>query len=143
MTRPKLAVLCDDQSLRQIESAVAAHFDVQHARDVRRLLTLAQNQSVTTVLVEQSIAAKEGGGAIEVLVNIRTMRPDARRVLLADHCNLAIIVQGIHSGVVERIIYKPVTAFEVVAALCPPAQANHAAPSHPHSTASRLTVQSR
>lgn len=142
MIKPKLAVLCDDQSLRQIESAVAAHFDVQHVRDVHRLLTLAQSQNVTTVLVDQSVAALEGGGAIEVLVNIRAMRPDARRVLLADHCNLAIIVQGIHSGVVERIIYKPITAFEVVAAICPQTPTT-AGTGRTLSTPARVPVQSR
>jgi DNA-binding NtrC family response regulator len=116
MIKSKLAVLCDDASLRLIEPAVKSHFDVLQARDARRLLALAENHAVTAVIADHALAT---GGAIELLLSVRSMRPDVRRALLVDHCDLSIIVQGIHSGIVERIIYKPITAFEVAAAVCP------------------------
>jgi len=117
MQKPKLAALCDDASLRLIEPALRTRFDVLQARDARKLLSLAEDQAVTVVIADHALAT---GGAIELLLSVRSMRPDVRRVLLVDHCDLAIIVKGIHSGIVERIIYKPIAAFEVVAAVCPP-----------------------
>jgi DNA-binding NarL/FixJ family response regulator len=74
--------------------------------------------------VDNSIAQPS---AIEVLELVRSKQPSARRVLLTDHCDLGIIVQGLHTGSVQHIVYKPIFGPELlqaIGALAPTAMNN-------------------
>jgi hypothetical protein len=51
------------------------------------------------------------------LESVRRNCPKARRILISDYCDLAIIVQGLHTGAVERIVYRPIHAPELLAAI--------------------------
>jgi ActR/RegA family two-component response regulator len=47
------------------------------------------------------------------------MRPDARRVLLTTYNDLASIVQGLHSGAIDRLVQKPFTPADLMLAIMP------------------------
>jgi DNA-binding NarL/FixJ family response regulator len=83
--------------------------------------------------------------AIELLESVRVRCPTARRLLLSDYCDLGIIVQGLHTGAVQGIVYKPIYAPELLAAigvqqLSPAAKraTMHAAAYTPRHTAGRV-----
>ena len=45
--------------------------------------------------------------------------PDARRVLLTTYHDLASIVDGLHSGAIEKLVQKPFTVGELLSAILP------------------------
>jgi ActR/RegA family two-component response regulator len=66
------------------------------------------------VMVDMSVVQVD---AIKLLDSARGIRSSVRRILLTDFCDLNIIVQGLHTGAIERIVYKPIYAPEVLGAL--------------------------
>ena len=65
-------------------------------------------------------ASGDGSSAISILERIRSARPDVLRVMLASPGHLGAVVQGLHSGAVERPAQKPVDDQELFTALVNP-----------------------
>lgn len=117
--KPRLILSCAVASLRPVVSVAAPWFELVAARDTARLLRAVNDDpGVAAVLVETTPI---GGDALQALEEVRSARPDVRRVLMTDRCDLALIVNGLHSGIIDAIVYQPPTPLELTAALCPQA----------------------
>jgi len=132
--------------VRGITDAVGRVVEICWARDAQSLRELTPSQQHAqppiAVMVDNSIPQIN---AIELLESVRVRCPTARRLLLSDYCDLGIIVQGLHTGAVQGIVYKPIYAPELLAAIgvqqidSAARRANmHAATYSPRQTAGRI-----
>jgi DNA-binding NarL/FixJ family response regulator len=124
--RPRLVVLCVElASVRAITAAFHQTHDIAWACDANGAVALAiQEPAPIAVLVDNSVPQVP---ALEILKSVQDSCASARRILISDYCDLSLIVQGLHTGAVERIVYKPIEARELAAALGFPANMPHTA----------------
>lgn len=115
-TRSKLVALDSDASELGCISRIAAPWlQVITSRDPRRVLAMVESDPAISVLVTEQVLSTASGVAL--LETVRTSRPDVRRVLLTGYGDLATVIAGVHSGAIERLIYKPLVAAELLAAI--------------------------
>lgn len=114
--RPRLVLLCVElQAVRALTSMLGRVCELNWARDAKGLVNLAGDEPAPiAIIVDQSMP---NVNAIEVLGSVKNVRPQTRRILLTEYCDLGIIVQGLHTGAVQQIVYKPVHAPELLASL--------------------------
>jgi DNA-binding response OmpR family regulator len=114
-TRPRILVLCTDAtSMRGITAALSRSCDLIWVRDGEALLRLADLEQPAAAMVDIAVPS---ANAIETLQNLKARRSETRRILLTDYCDLGLIVQGLHTGAVQSIVYKPVHPAELAAAV--------------------------
>ncbi len=110
----KIVVLCSElASIRAITESAGRLFDIGWARDTKTFTDELEGEPAA-VVVDNAVAHS---AAIGLLQTVRQSYPRARRVLLTDYCDLAIIVQGLHTEAVQKIVYKPVHGPELLNAL--------------------------
>ena len=116
--KPRLLALDgDDAVLRVVSEFGCAYYTVHATRSARTLLAWMNTyEDVAVVLTEHVLAAAAG---VALLETARTMRPGARRVLMTTYHDLASIVHGLHSGAIQKLIQKPFTPKELLAAILP------------------------
>lgn len=114
--RNKIVVWCNElASVRLINDTASQSFQVLLARDSVSLSYLInQDEAPTAVMIDNTAAQNS---AIEVLQSVRKACPDTRRILLTDYCDLGIIIQGLHTQAVQKIVYKPIHGPELLAAI--------------------------
>ena len=114
--RPKLLVLCTDlASIRAITDATSRHFELIWLRDLNGLKVSIGHEPVPTVVLIDNATPQVS--PIDALESVRRTCPTARRILITDYCDLAIIVQGLHTGAIQQIVYKPIHAPELLGAI--------------------------
>lgn len=114
--RRTLVALDDDtHALREIEEIAKVWMDVATTRSPQRALTMIHNNPAACVLVTaQKLSASSG---LAVLRAAQTLRPSMRRILLSAPGQLGDVIEGLHSGAIEHIIYKPIRSHDLIAAL--------------------------
>lgn len=110
-----IAIHSDPMILRQIVRLVASRFTTSVGRAAGDIVACLQNGTPHAVLVDPGV---DGAGGLALLENIRHTHPAARRLLLTPAERLGPIIQGLHSGAVQTILYQPLHAGELLAALC-------------------------
>jgi len=118
-TKRKLVLLeTDAVTVARVRRIAGALYDVCVERQAER----AEERVITDPSVAVLIAGASGDGssAISILERIRSARPDVLRVMLASPGHLGAVVQGLHSGAVERPAQKPVDDQELFTALVNP-----------------------
>jgi DNA-binding NarL/FixJ family response regulator len=115
----------DARALREIEGPASRLFRIEATRSADRVSNLARtNPAVVVLMVEQT---QTHGSSVELLKLVQFIRPSIRRVLLANPDQLAEIIDGLHCGAVERIVYKPIKQDDLLAAIAiAPAQVKRA-----------------
>jgi len=117
-SRSVIAVDDDIRVLDQISSILDSTHVVLGTSDIRRAMTWLQNDvTVSAILVSQTL---RGASAMDLLENALKLRPDARRILIANYDDLSTIVSALHSGIVQRTIAKPINPRELIALLRTP-----------------------
>lgn len=112
-----LALDGDETVLKTIARLAAPYYQVLSTRDPRRLIAWLENtQQIATVVTEHVLQNASG---VALLETVRTMKPDARRILLTTYHDLASIVDGLHSGAIEKLVQKPFSAAEFLSAILP------------------------
>jgi DNA-binding NtrC family response regulator len=107
-----VAVDDDVRTLDRISMILDSTFVVLATADPNRALAWLKNDTtVGAVVVGQSLC---GGKGLELLKAAQKLRPDARRILIASYSDLAGFVDGLHTGAIERTIYKPIDATELL-----------------------------
>jgi len=110
--------------MREIEEFASQWFKIVTTRAVERALSLAQGDaSIAAIIANQSLTGSSG---LTILKAVQQSRPAIHRVLLADPAALSDIIDGLHCGAVNRVIYKPIRTHELAGALAP-ARAIHEA----------------
>ena len=117
--RPILLVVLDDaQMARQIAKMTSEIAELIVARGASRASALLNSdQQINTVLVGR---AGDGVSAIDVLGAVRSKRPQARSILLADSSDLSLSIEALHSGVVDHVMNPPLRERELIAILSLP-----------------------
>jgi DNA-binding NtrC family response regulator len=119
MMKPKLiAIHKDPLVLKNIIRYTAAGFEIALGRSGGEAVTALQHGKVHAILVGPN---PDGCGGLELLETIRQSHPAIRRLLIAPADQLTIIVQGLHSGIAQAILYQPLVAGDLLAALRRPA----------------------
>lgn len=101
--------------LRQISELLARHAEVMITTDSRKAMGwLEKNSSVVGLLVGDTVRGEAG---VDVLKAARQLKPQVRRVLITGYADLPGIVEGLHSGVIDRLLSKPLVPSELSAAV--------------------------
>jgi DNA-binding NtrC family response regulator len=112
-----LALDGDEAVLKAIAHYAAPFYQVLSTRDPRRFLAWMENTHNVSVIVTEHVLQTASGVAL--LQSARSMCPTARRILLTTYHDLASIVDGLHSGAIERLVQKPFSAKELLLAIMP------------------------
>ena len=112
-----LALDGDETVLKSISRFAAPYYQVLSTRDPRRFLAWMENTQNVGVIVTEHVLQTASG--VSLLESARSMQPAARRVLLTTYHDLASIVDGLHSGAIERLVQKPFTASEFLLGILP------------------------
>jgi len=107
----------DDAVLKTVARIAGPHYHVRATRDSRTLLGWMQELALVEVIVTEHVLRTSSG--VSLLETARSCRPNARRVLMTTYHDLASIVTGLHSGAIERLVPKPFTPAEFLAAILP------------------------
>jgi DNA-binding NtrC family response regulator len=119
----KPALLCVTESAplaRQIVKVTSEWLEVFHARTPEQATALLDLQKNIAIIVTESDVGDVTG--IQILEAAQAQRPDVRRVLLTEYRDLSLLVQGLHSGVVQKSVEKPLREREFLATVLPPRQ---------------------
>ena len=112
--RPKLAVVCNELiTVRAITDIVTPRFELSLSHDANGLKAIIA-PDMAAIMID--IAAVQTD-AIKLLEAIKGEVPDVRRILLTDFCDLRLIVEGLHTGTIQRIVYKPINGSELLGAI--------------------------
>jgi DNA-binding NtrC family response regulator len=95
----------------------APYFQVLTTRDPRKLLGWLENYKYVDAIVTEHVLQTSHGVAL--LESARTMRPEARRVLLTTYHDLPSIVAGLHTGAIQYLVQKPFTPTDLLTAILP------------------------
>jgi DNA-binding NtrC family response regulator len=107
-----IAVDDDSRSLDRIRIILDSTHVILGTSDPKRAVAWLQNDTtISAVIVAQTLPK---GASLELLRRAQELRPNARRILIASYDDLAQIVEGLHSGAVQRTISKPIDAAELV-----------------------------
>jgi len=107
-----VAVDDDVRTLDRIRMILEDTHTVLGTADAKRALAWLQNDTtVTAVLVGHDL---NGSRALGLLDAARKVRPEARRILIANYSDLANFVEGLHTGSIQRTISKPIDAAELM-----------------------------
>lgn len=114
--KPKLiAVDRDDATLREICMALRGMIEVLPLKDPQRALaTVAHDPTIVAVIVDQNAHPHHG---LAVLKQVRKTSEKIRRVLLAAPGDLCSLIEGLHSGDIQRVVYKPIDRRELLASV--------------------------
>jgi DNA-binding NtrC family response regulator len=123
-----LALDGDDLVLKTIAQVAAPYFQVLTTRDPRKLLGWLENYKSVGAIVSEHVLQTSHGVAL--LESARTMRPEARRVLLTTYHDLPSIVAGLHSGAIQYLVQKPFNPTELLAGVLPEGSALPGANQH-------------
>jgi ActR/RegA family two-component response regulator len=118
---PSLIVVEDDaEVLREITHALETRFTVRTTSSMRQALAWLQTDASVTVVIAGQVL--RSGMGIDLLESARLVRPEVRRVLIADYSNLAALMDGIHKGTIERTIGTDSLHVELAALAAAPPQ---------------------
>ncbi len=119
--RQLLAIVCRDlTSVRAVTDATAKYFELVWIGDSKALISAVSQDDNRpfAVIVDQAMPSPVP--AVEMLQSVQTAAPSVKRVLLTDHCDLGIIISGLHTGAVQSIVYKPIHPAELLFAIGAP-----------------------
>jgi DNA-binding NtrC family response regulator len=105
-------VLDDDQtSLKEIAQKLAGKYKVLPTSDYQKALRLLESdRSVVLFLVSQSFRRIPWP---QVLEEVRSLRPNVKRVVQTPYGDITDIVPCLHNGAVHQIISKPAADGEI------------------------------
>jgi len=108
-----IAVDDDCRILKRISELLGTHCEVQITTDPAKALSwLEKRPTVRTFLVAETVRGESG---VALLKSAQQLRPEVLRVLMTGYADLPNIVSGLHTGVIDRLLSKPLVASELSA----------------------------
>ena len=112
-SRSVVIVDSDIRLLDQVASLLdGTHVVLTTADPNRAVMWLRNDLRIHAIIVAQTLR-----GGLDLLMDAKRHRPEVRRILIANYEDLSSIIPGLHSGVVQRTISKPIDARELVGLL--------------------------
>lgn len=100
----------DARALREAEVRLSQHFAIVGVSQADRGLALLRTDRELNAVVASSA---KGFDALAVLNSVRHEFPKIMRFLLTGFDDLTQVVEGLHSGTVQRVLAKPLTALDL------------------------------
>lgn len=117
--RPKLILLeMDPQTVDRFRRGAGRYYDVRVETALDDALALLKADATVAAFVAGTNRTGEAG--ISVLERVKMTRGDVLRIMLAAPSDLGTVIQGVHSGVVERSLNLPVSDSEILSAVTRP-----------------------
>jgi DNA-binding NtrC family response regulator len=139
--KPTLILLeCDITTAADFTRLASKLYSVRVERDGEGVLTaVSADAGVAAVVIGRCPA---GQSALMILERVKATRTDVLRIVIAQPADLSVVVAGLHSGVVERVMHTPLEQREVLAVIALPSHAQRiflpsAAPARPAPPAAR------
>jgi DNA-binding NtrC family response regulator len=125
VSKSRSIIVVDDD--RRVLDEISCIMDATHivltTSDYNRSQSWLKNDvTVCAIVVGQKLRNFSGP---ELLLAAQRIRPEVRRILIADYADLAPIVASMHAGVVQRTISKPFTAAELLPVVGGPVTGAH------------------
>jgi DNA-binding NarL/FixJ family response regulator len=126
--RPKVLVVFENAVTLKELFAAAGEFELLPLRDRRQASAyVSASPGLVAVIVEQSAGSKS---FLEVLQNLQAAHPTLRRVVLSDSSDVMGIIDGLHSGAIDAVAYRPIDVRQLHAAMLNNAPTTAAPASH-------------
>jgi hypothetical protein len=129
-TQKRLKVLFQGGAIlqRELRQLLPAVFELHQVQDLRQIDAACgernsrQRMMPYAYVVEPPPAIAESRDAeqIEMLAALRELYPSMRRIVIAEEDDLALAVTGLHTGLIDHMLHRPLTAVGVATALRPP-----------------------
>jgi ActR/RegA family two-component response regulator len=109
---PRLLVAVENAHVARTLTRVAAgsHTVFRSANETEIREALSQPGQVAMVIVEPVIGKLSG---LKVLDLARDVQPQALRVVVSNFSEIALLIEGVHNGLVQRILGSPIADAEV------------------------------
>jgi two-component system response regulator RegA len=126
-----LLIVDDDKSFatRLCRAMEARGFDVRVADGVADGLTAIRNHPPAYAVVDMRL---DDGTGLDVIALLKSLRPDARAIVLTGYGNIATAVTAVKVGAVDYLA-KPADADDILAALLAPPNMKPPPPENPMS----------
>src|SRR5688500_12922646 len=98
-------------SLMELESKLSTHHHVVGTNKFDRALPLLRAERDVAAII---VSTAKGADALGLLESARQERPGALRIMLTEFENLTTIVEGLHSGAVQRVVSRPLEFAELL-----------------------------
>ena len=106
--RPKVLVVFENPATLKELFAAAGELELLPLRDRRQASAYVRaSPGLAAVVVEQTGESKS---TLELLQNLQAAHPKLRRVVLSDSSDVMRIIDGLHSGAIDAVAYRPVDA---------------------------------
>ena len=113
--RSKVLVVFENAATLKELLAAAGELELLPLRDRRQAAAfVGASPTLAAVVVEQSSQTKS---FLEVLQNLQAAHPNLRRVVLSDSSDVMTIIDGLHSGAIDAVVYRPADARQLHAAV--------------------------
>jgi DNA-binding NtrC family response regulator len=110
-------------------------YEVLATSDPRRALGWLQHEVTISVFVTEHVdQAFDGMSLLEI---IRTQDPEIQRIVLTTYSDLARLIDGLHSGAIQKLVKKPINRHEFLTAIAPSAARAAAMAPQPSSNIAR------
>ncbi|MBC8108295.1 MAG: hypothetical protein H7Z14_17040 [Anaerolineae bacterium] len=111
----KVLVVFENPATLKELLAAAGGLEFLPLRDRRQASAFAKAYpNLTAVIVEQTAASK---AFLEVLQNLQAAAPKLRRIALSDSSDLFCVIDGVHTGAINAVVYRPIDARQLHAAI--------------------------
>jgi DNA-binding NtrC family response regulator len=112
-----IAVEPDAAALKDLEAKLAPYHIVVGTTQPERALALLQSEREAVAIL---VSTSKGSDVLGVLAAAQQQRPNVLRVLLTAFENLTVVVEGLHSGAVQRVVSRPIQYAELLAVVRAP-----------------------
>jgi len=110
--RSKIVVLESDvRALKELQNKLSAFCNVLGFSQPDRALAAAQSERDAKLII---VSTAKGADSLGLLEAVRRENPVLLRILLTGFEDLTLVVEGLHSGVVQRVLSKPLQDSELV-----------------------------
>jgi response regulator RpfG family c-di-GMP phosphodiesterase len=114
VNKSRIVVWCTElASVRAINDALGKGFELIFVNDAPSLNNRSADPAPLAAVIDHAAAQD----AIGLLQSLKQTHPKIRRILVTDYCDLGIIVQGLHTEAVQKIVYKPIHGPELLTAI--------------------------
>ena len=111
----KVLVVFENPATLKELLAAAGGLEILPLRDRRQASAFVKAYpNLKAVVVEQTPASK---AFLETLQNLQAAAPKLRRIALSDSSDLLCVIEGVHSGAIDAVVYRPIDARHLQAAL--------------------------
>ncbi len=109
------------------QTVVRGNFEVAEVlRSTPHMALISELPTPTTLDETESRQA-----LLDFLEATRRSFANVRRVVVTDHCDLSLVINGLHTGAIDSLVYRPLTFHDLISALRPGAGRTQQPPTAP------------